>query len=213
MRISALITLLSIIFCGALGAQTKVGIKAGVNTLDIEKDQIEVFDNQGREQLRLAIDEANYGINIGLYLLAKSKRFYIQPELIYNSNSTNYKLDTLGSASGYLDRVFKEKYQNLDIPIMLGLRFDFLRIGVGPVGHVFLNSTSDLLDIDGYEQDFKSLTLGYQAGIGVDFWSINVDLRYEGNIDNYGDHFRFFDNEVAFSSKPSRFIATIGISF
>ena len=211
MRNSALVALFVILF-GATGwSQTRFGIKAGINTVD--REAINISDSEGRDELILAIEDANYGINIGMFLLAKSKRFFIMPELIYNSNSTDYKLDTLDGLGEYLDGVFQEKYQNLDIPIMMGLRFDFLRIGAGPVGHVFLNSTSDLLDFEGYEQDFKSLTMGYQIGLGIDLWSINVDFRYEGNFTNYGDHFRFFGNEIPFSQKPERFIGTIGISF
>ena len=194
-------------------AQIRFGIKAGLNTVDIEKEEIRIFDQDGREYLRMAIDEANYGINFGLYLLAMSKRFYFQPEVIYNSNTTDFKLDTLGNIGGYLDQTFQEKYQNLDIPLMFGLRFDFLRIGAGPVGHVHLGSTSDLFDFEGYEQDFENLTLGYQAGFGIDLWAINIDLRYEGNFTSYGDHFRFFGNEIPFSDTPNRFIGTIGISF
>ncbi len=213
MRISTLVVLFCLFYCASGWSQTRFGIKAGINTVDVDKKEIQIFDSEGREQLKLAIEEANYGINIGLFLQAKSKRFFFQPEVIYNSNSTDYKLDTLDGVGGYLDGVFQEKYQNLDIPIMMGLRFDFLRIGVGPVGHVFLNSTSDLLDFPGYEQDFKNLTLGYQAGMGIDFWSINIDLRYEGNFTEYGDHFRFFGTEVPFSTKPARFIGTIGITF
>lgn len=194
-------------------AQVRFGIKAGVNTVDISKDQLDVFDSEGRKQLRLAVEDANYGVNVGLFLLARSNRFFLQPELIYSSNSTDFRVDSSGAAGEYIDKLFKERYSNLDIPIMAGLRFGFLRIGAGPVGHVHLNSTSDLLDFKGYEQDFKSLTMGYQAGLGIDLSSIHVDIRYEGNLTKYGDHMKFFGRKVGFSDNPSRIIATIGISF
>ena len=213
MRISPLVIIMTLFLCVVSQAQTRFGIKAGINTVDIDKDEISVSDSEGRKQLKVAINEANYGINLGIFLLAKSKRFYFQPEVLYSSNSTNFRVDSTGGLGGYLDRVFKEKYQNLDIPLMFGLRFDFLRVGVGPVGHVFLNSTSELLDFDGYSQDFQDLTLGYQAGIGIDLSSINIDFRYEGNFTNYGDHFNFFGKKVPFDTKPERFIGTIGISF
>jgi len=213
MRNIALILLLTFSVCLSLDAQTRVGIKAGINTTSIDENEIEVFDDQGREALKIAIEDANYGINLGVYLLAKTKRFYIQPEVLYNSNSTNYRVDSSGGVGTYLDRVFKEKYQNLDIPIMVGFRFDWLRIGAGPVGHVFLNSSSELLDFEGYRQDFKDLTLGYQGGIGIDLSSINIDLRYEGNFTKYGDHFEFFGDKIPFDTTPTRFVGTVGISF
>ncbi len=213
MRISALVIFIALFFTVCGNAQTNFGIKAGINTVDIDKDQIRVFDPEGRERLKVAIDDANYGINLGIYLLARSKRFFLQPEVLYSSNSTDFRVDSSGGVGNFLDKVFTEKYQNLDIPIMMGFRFDFLRVGAGPVGHVFLSSTSDLFDFEGYEQDFSDLTLGYQVGLGVDLSSINIDLRYEGNFTNYGDHFEFFGEKVPFDTKPARFIGTIGISF
>lgn len=201
-------------FCQFSGiAQTRFGIKAGVNTVDIKKEQLDVFDADGRQRLRLAIKDANYGVNIGLFVLARSERFFIQPELLYSSNSTDFRVDSTGAGGEFIDKVFKERYQNLDIPVMAGLRFGFLRIGAGPVGHVHLSSTSDLIDFDGYKEDFKSLTMGYQGGIGIDLSSIHVDIRYEGNLTKYGDHMEFFGRDISFSDRPTRILATIGISF
>lgn len=211
MRISSMVILFLLLFCLEGMTQPRFGIKAGINTVDIDREEIDVLDSEGRNSLKIQIEEANYGINIGIFVLAKSKRFFFMPEVIYNSNSTDFRVDS--NASGYLDRLFREKYQNLDIPIMFGLRFDFLRLGVGPVGHVHLNSTSDLLDFNGYKQDFSNLNMGYQTGIGIDLASIVIDLRYEGNFNKYGDHFELFGTKVPFSSSPSRFIGTIGISF
>lgn len=194
-------------------AQVSLGIKAGLNTTDLDKEELNIFDSEGRERFKIALDESNYGINIGLFLLAKSKRFYIQPEVIYNSSSTNYLIDSFSTAGEIFSHTFQEKYDRLDIPLMVGLRFGPLRIGGGPVGHVHLNSTSDIIDFDGYKQDFTSMTLGYQAGLGLDLWAINLEVRYEGNLDNFGEHFNFFGHTYAFSNSPTRIIGTIGISF
>jgi hypothetical protein len=196
----------------SVAAQTRFGIKAGLNTVDISDETLKVTDKEGLEQLKLSVDNADYGINIGLYLLAKAKNFYIQPELIYNSNATDYKLDDFDNL-GFTDSIVTEKYQYLDVPIMLGLRLGALRIGGGPVGHVYLSNTSDLIDFPGYKQDFKNISWGWQAGLGLDLWAINLDVRYEGNLTEFGDHFNFFGNKFHFSDTPTRVIATIGISF
>ena len=77
----------------------------------------------------------------------------------------------------------------------MGCKFGPLRLMAGPEGHVFLNSTSGLLDIDGYRQDFKGLTLGWQGGVGLDLWNLVVDIRYQGNFNNFGDHITFLGQE------------------
>ena len=207
-----LILIFSVTILSNVQAQTRFGFKAGLNTVDVDEKSLLVKDSEDLEKLKLTLDDADYGINIGLYLLAKTKHFYIQPELIYNSNSAQYKLDDFNDI-GFTDSLVSEKYQYLDVPIMLGLRFGAFRIGGGPVGHVFLSSTTDLLDYPGYKQDFKAITWGWQAGLGLDLWAINLDFRYEGNFTEFGDHFNFFGEKFNFSDTPSRLIATIGISF
>ena len=191
--------------------QIQFGIKAGLNTVDIDKETLTLRGSNGIDSLALGIKDAQYGINVGIFLMIKTKNFYVMPELIYNSNAVDYTLKELGD--GRIKEVFQEKYQNLDIPITMGLRLNWLRLGAGPVAHVHLKSTNGLLDFKGYKQDFAQATLGWQAGLGIDFWSINIDLRYEGNFTNFGDHFNFFGDQYEFSNSPTRLIGTIGISF
>ena len=136
---------------------------------------------------------------------------YVQPEFIFNSNRIEYRLEDL--ESGAIDAVFAEDYKYLDIPVMVGLKSGILRINAGPVAHVFLNSSSELWDIDGYEQKFDEMTWGWQAGLGLDLWMLTLDFRYEGNFNNAGDHFRLFGEKFQFDESPSRWIGSIGIRF
>ncbi len=137
--------------------------------------------------------------------------FLIQPEFNYHSNTSNFELSEL--TSDPISEVFSEKYQYLDIPLLLGCKIGPLRLMAGPEGHVFLNSTSSLLDIEGYEQDFQTLTLGWQGGIGLDLWNIILDIRYQGNFTNFGDHITFLGQEYEFNDSPSRVLFSVGWLF
>jgi len=81
------------------------------------------------------------------------------------------------------------------------------------VAHVFLDSTSELFDFANYEQNFDDLTIGYQAGIGLDIWKFVLDFKYEGNFQKYGDHLVFFGNQYQFDDSPGRMIASLGFAF
>jgi hypothetical protein len=197
-----------------LHAQMKFGIQGGLNTTQIDPGKLVILDQDDREDFELAVNRARYGYHLGVFFQAQADFLFIQPAIWFRSSSVDYTINDVQDSS--LSNVLTERYQYLDIPILLGLKLGPLRIGCGPVGHIYINSTSELFDtdpVDGYEQQFEDMTVGYIAGLGLDIWNFHLDLNYEGSFNRFGDHFTFFGEEYAFDNSPSRLIATIGISF
>lgn len=207
----SILLLVFLVFCVAINAQIKIGLKGGLSTFDIEPSSLILIDQNEVEAFKLQVADAKFGLHLGIFMQAIVGNFFVQPELIFNSNTVDYSLQDLRGSLGTSIR--DENFQYLDIPIMLGFRFGPVRIGGGPVGHVFLNSTSDLYDFQGYDQNFQRLTYGWQAGLGLDIWKLHLDFRYEGNFTRFGDHIVFFGRNYSFDNAPSRMIASLGVSF
>jgi hypothetical protein len=193
-------------------AQFKIGVRGGLSTMDISANELIIKNKNDIKQLGIAVTDANYGVHFGLFMQAQIGKFFIQPEVLFNSNSVEYALKDFTDAN-VISTLKKESFQDLDLPIMIGAKFGPLRLQGGPVGHVHLNSTSDLFDIEGYSQNFENMTWSYQAGIGLDLWKFIIDLKYEGSFKKYGDHMVFDDKAYSFDDKPGRFVASLGIAF
>ncbi len=193
-----------------ISAQLTLGVKAGLSTSSIKSEELTLSD--GTKNLALKFENASYSPHFGLVMKYKMKKFYIQPEFILNTYSANYKIKDL-KFSTITDSLRKETYQYLDIPLLVGYDFGFIRLHGGPTGHIFLASTKNFSDIADIKEDFKSFNLGWQAGLGFDLWKFNLDLRYEGNFSNFGDHFTVLGKDIQFSQSPNRFIAAIAIIF
>ncbi len=212
MKKSLLLLVVCFLAFQSLQAQVKAGIRGGMSTMDVVPGELIITDSESAKQFGLSVADANYGIHMGLFAQAKIGRFYIQPEVLFNSSSVNYNLKDF--SGGQVVNVIKtESFQNLDLPLMLGLDYGLLRLQGGPVAHVHINSTSELFDIDGYGQKFDEMTWGYRAGIGLDLWKLMIDLNYEGNFQKFGDHISFFGQDFNFDRAPGRFVASVGISF
>ena len=206
MKKSAFLAFSLFFFASQLNAQVNFGIKAGLSTEKLDMENVSLND------LDIAIKEAKYGLHFGVFVRGSvGKRFYIQPEVLFNSNSVDFKVNDL--SDGLVNTILTEKYQNLDIPLMLGLKFGPLRLQGGPVGHVHLASSSELGGITGFESRFNDFNLGYQAGFGLDIWKITLDAKYEGNFSNFGDHITVGGEPVKFSQNPSRWIFSAGFCF
>ncbi len=194
----------------SLQAQLNFGIKIGASTSDIGVDHIMVPNKQTMDELKIAIEKAHYGFNFGAVFQIKLKWFLIQPEVIFNSTSVDFKVnDNLGN---YTDKILTDTYQNLDIPLLFGIKAGSLRMLAGPVGHIPIQYASELTSIDGFASDFSPIEYGYQAGIGIDFFNLMVDFRYEGNFNNFGDYITFHDRQYSFSDMTTRLLLSIAIA-
>lgn len=192
----------------ALQAQVSFGILAGIHTKDIGSGTIQVPASQLGDSLRITILDADYGFHTGVFLRLKKNSFYVQPEVQFNTIKSNYKLKSTNKLS-QIDSFRSERFYNLDIPVMFGIKLSVLRINAGPVMHLQLNDNSDFSDLAGFKNNFSGSNYGYQLGIGFDFSKLRFDLRHEGNFTKYGDHLEFFNKKYNFSKNPTRLIASL----
>lgn len=189
----------------AAQAQFELGIRGGISSLNFDPMPIITGD----QSIEVAFNDASYGIHVGLFARI-GDRLYLQPEILFNSNTVDYDVTDISGSD-----LLKERYQFVDVPVLLGIKLaNVLRIQAGPVGHIFVNSTSEITEkIRNYEQTFQNMTYGYQVGVGFDFGRLIVDLKYEGNLDEYNEHFTINGTEYMFDGSPARLIASVGLLF
>ncbi len=181
-----------------------LGLKGGLNTqLNHPQD---IVIGGGDSSFNLGLDGRQFGTQFGAYMRF-GKRIFFQPEVLFNSTKADYKI----GESSVGEVIKNEKYQYLDFPLLMGAKLGPVRFQVGPVGHYFLNSKSELTDLDGYEARFKQMTWGWQGGLNVGFKRVSLDVRYEGNFSKQGNHITFFGDQYHFSDSPGRLI--VGLNF
>ena len=156
-------------------AQFSLGVKGGVNFSTINSDNLK--------------SSSVAGYQIGGFARFGGG-FYLQPELYLSSTGGQFDSN---------DNVYSAhvRFTNLNVPVLLGAKFGpkdlNFRIMAGPI------FTSVLSHSDSFSQNFnnafndfghyKTSTLGYQAGAGVDIGAITADLRYEGNLTDINSSF------------------------
>lgn len=212
MRVVLFVFFISTLFFSTANAQVKFGIKTGISTIDLQPKDLSISNQNNDTQLGLALVKANYGVHFGAFTQIQFKKFIIQPEVLFNSNKFEYQLEDFADSDTY-NQLFSETYRHLDIPILFGYKGNFLRLQAGPVGHLFLNNSSELTDVAAYNEHFKKMTYGWQANLGIDIWKFMLDFRYEGNFNKFGDHFNFFGQQYNFDDRAGRFMASIGFVF
>ncbi len=203
--------LLSLLFVAAPAtAQVEFGLKAGLATESLQGERFD-FTQAGRESLSLALSEGNYGFQFGaLVRIPLSDRFDLQTELTLNSTSAEFRFDDPDQQA---TAVFRERYNDLNIPLLASWKLAFLRLNAGPVGHLFISSSSDLVDAEGRERTFDSFNLGYTLGGAIDIGKITIDLRYDGNFGRYGEDFAIAGESFRVDQAPKRWVGSVAYRF
>lgn len=211
-----LIALLIIPFTMVSNAQIKFGIKAGITSTSIKADDVYTIDDASDiEQLKIKGKNAKIGFQGGLMSRITIIKLYVQPELLFTSTSGEVEITEVSESTGAAVSTIKEqKFNQIDIPIMVGYKIGPARIQGGPIATIVLNSTSALKDYNNYEEEFNGATWGYQVGLGLDLGKkITIDAKYEGNLSKLGDGIKVAGETRNFDSRNSQFVVTLGYFF
>ncbi len=191
--------------------QLQFGVKAGVTSFDFNANSILVESSTVFENLVVSLQDAHYGFMGGAFAYWDLGLIVLNPEVSLSSIKVDYLLKDANN--DIKDSIKSESYRHLNMPFLVGLDIGFLQIKGGPVGHYFLNSTSEMLELEEYEEKWKNFDWGFQAGIGIKVSSVILDVRYEKNNNNFASHFTFNGEPYSFDQKDTRYIATLGILF
>lgn len=160
-------------------AQFSLGIKGGVNYSTISADNLK--------------SSSVAGYQAGLFARIGGI-FYLQPEVYLSSTGGQFN----SSGNTYNGKV---TFTNLNVPLLLGLRFGpknlNLRVMAGPIFTSALSHNENFSN--GFNTAYNNSTLGYQAGAGIDLGAITADLRYQGGLNNINDNFNQRQNLWALS--------------
>ncbi|MFT6148308.1 MAG: hypothetical protein ACJAUH_000989 [Saprospiraceae bacterium] len=165
------------------------------------------------DSLLLTVANANFGIQGGLYTRIKLGPVYIQPELLFTSESYNYTKEDLNGSG--VQEALTDKFNSLDIPIMVGVKAGPIRLQGGPIGSILISNDNQLEMLsETYDRKLSNLTWGYQAGLGLDIGSVNIDVKYEGGLKSaFVDDYEIFGNTYEFDARENRWVLTIGLKF
>ncbi len=189
-------------------SQLDWGIKAGLSTTSISMDDAVEIGTTYNVQ---ALKDASYGFHAGAFVRVSLLGIYIQPELLFSSATNTYNVTTIATSTTEL---VEQKFNKLDIPVMLGVKLGPIRINAGPAASVLINSPKQLIDDTDYESLYKSMTFGYQAGIGVDLLKmITLDVRYEGSLNRFGDEITAGSQTFNLDSRANAFLFSVGLKF
>jgi hypothetical protein len=190
-------------------SQIKFGIRGGINSSRLAGSS-EI--NTGDYKIEIPRYSA-MGFHVGLIGQIQLFNFFIQPELLYTSTRNDLNLYNLNSANPNEAKAISQKFNQIDIPVMLGFKMKIFKLEAGPVATFLVSNNSDLNSITHYDMQWNKATIGYQAGVGLDVGKIALDVKYEGNLSKLGTGITINGSTHAFDTRMNQLIVSVGIFF
>jgi hypothetical protein len=197
------------IFNANIQAQNKIGLKVGAGVYDVLSDSINVSYQSSPYVLKLV--EAKTGYFVGTVAQFNRKGLVLQPEIFYHYNEVFYSFNASNSPN--IGQPILERNHSLSALCLLGTKAGPLRLNLGPIAYWMFNNETELNRISGFSTRSFPLLFGFQAGLGVDFWKLLIDLRYESYFQPYGDHLTYENRKIHFNDTAKRLVASIAFLF
>lgn len=187
-------------------SQVKFGIKAGVATTTVPTYDITTGTNTIK-----TLKDASYGFHAGIFLRWSLLGIYLQPEVVFATNTYEYNV-TQGTNPEIL---MKQTFNKLDVPVLLGVKLGPIRLNAGPVATVQIGSPDALIDDPNFDKMYKGATFGYQAGAGFDlFKKLTFDVKYEGSLSKkFGDAITVGSQTFKLDSRQPSVLFSLGLMF
>jgi hypothetical protein len=198
----SLIIVLFFIYTGSF-AQIKLGVRAGLNVSSIKSDNVTV-NSVSLESVSNSITGYHFGIVGQIAFFG----YYLQPELLFTHMGGQIRVN-----DGNINQLVDQKFNRFDIPVIFGRKFGPLRLGLGPVFSTILSAKSELTSLQGYDDDYKKASIGYQLDLGLDILKIGFDVKYEGNLSKLGDGINILGTHRSFDSRAHQFIFGVAYYF
>jgi hypothetical protein len=193
-------------------SQFKFGIKAGASTTGLTMDTIKTVTSSNTSYTIDALEEAKYGFHGGIFFRLTLLGIYVQPELLFATRTNEYTVTNVQTSAA---TIVKQNFNKLDIPVMVGFKLGPVRLNAGPAASLLINSPKELITDTDYESVYSKMTIGYQAGVGLDLLkTLTIDLRYEGSLKKYQNQIEnVAGTTFNLDDRPNAFLLSLGLMF
>lgn len=191
-------------------SQVKFGLKAGASTTSLSMPTIKTITSGTTSFTVEGLSEAKYGFHAGVFVRLTLFAIYVQPEILFTTRTNEYIVTQTS-----VETIVKQNFNKIDIPVMVGLKLGPLRLNAGPAASFLINTPKDLIDHPDFESRYSKMTVGYQAGLGVDLLRfLTFDLRYEGSLKKYQNQIENLSGtKFNLDDRPNAFLISVGVMF
>jgi len=219
-RLALLISTILVVSLAANAQFLRFGVKGGVSSSTVKIDKTEFSTINDAKTFVVEQGGSKMGLHFGLFGRVQVLGYYVQPELLFTQSKGEVVLTDITNSDSPIKSIRDQKFNKIDIPVMVGWKIGPARLGLGPVASVMLSEQDGLKDEladatnETVTSSFKNATFGYQVGAGLDILKFaTLDVKYEGNLSKLGEGVNIAGKPYTFDQRNPQWIFSLGIFF
>jgi hypothetical protein len=186
-------------------SQINFGLKIGATSATVPTYDLSTGTNNIE-----AVKNSSWGFQAGAFLRVGLKSIYLQPEVVFATNTYDYNVTTVSGTDA-----LKQSFNRLEVPVLLGIKLGPIHVNAGPSATIQIGSPKALINDPNFGDMYRSATFGFQAGVGLDlFKKIVLDARYNGSLSGkFGDAVTIGSQTFNLDSRQPTFTLSVGLMF
>jgi len=202
-------------FVVSMQSQVSMVVTAGISPQQTPPSHYIFVNRSTPDEFTFDLRTVKSSVFIGAGARYDIKPFFFQAEAQYNKRVYVYDVSYTYTGSGRTDEVnkYEEQMDVINLPLSMGVDLGILDITSGFLPQFILSQQSDLSDLEGYNQDLKTMRFGWHTGIAANVNQLRIGLNWQSDFNNYADHAYIGNQSLELAGRSSRLLGTLSFVF
>jgi len=202
-------------FVVSMQSQVSMVVTAGISPQQTPPSHYIFVNRSTPDEFTFDLRTVKSSVFIGAGARYDIKPFFFQAEAQYNKRVYVYDVSYTYTGSGRTDEVnkYEEQMDVIILPLSMGVDLGILDITSGFLPQFILSQQSDLSDLEGYNQDLKTMRFGWHTGIAANVNQLRIGLNWQSDFNNYADHAYIGNQSLELAGRSSRLLGTLSFVF
>ncbi|HZV45466.1 MAG TPA: hypothetical protein VFF90_13360 [Saprospiraceae bacterium] len=202
-------------FVVSMQSQVSMVVTAGISPQQTPPSHYIFVNRSTPDEFTFDLRTVKSSVFIGAGARYDIKPFFFQAEAQYNKRVYVYDVSYTYTGRGRTDEVnkYEEQMDVINLPLSMGVDLGILDITSGFLPQFILSQQSDLSDLEGYNQDLKTMRFGWHTGIAANVNQLRIGLNWQSDFNNYADHAYIGNQSLELAGRSSRLLGTLSFVF
>lgn len=167
---------------GNTGAQVKIGIKIGASPESNPKSAAILINRSNPiEEFQFNMVKAEPQLFAGIVAQVPLKApFFLEGGISYTKSKSVYRINYLHAELGSKEQFMSGSEEMLLLPVNMGVRVGSIEVTSGFTAIQSLSYKNELAHLNGFNNEAKSVKMGWQMGARYDLKFVMLGAEYQG---------------------------------
>lgn len=194
-------------------SQVRIGV-VGSYGLSLGESSSKILGTpEGRLSMEVAYLESKNLPSVGVSLTSDFGPIFATTEVHYRRNAHTFRVQNYLKVDEPMNYI-EEMSSVIHVPVIGGVRFGKLRVGVGPIFNFQSGQSTGQMEGFSIQENKRNLQTGFLGSVGFDIGNhLRLGVKYEHSFAKVGDDYEYAGKQLPLKSTLNYLTLNIGMYF